>query len=207
MSGRLSAFSGRPDGGGVVDGPVFDGCAFEECWSWIDGEGPAGDGEHVRVVDGVAEDCVGCGEADTGECGDFAFVGGDIDERIGDEAVGDRDLCGEDSVCGDVEALDTFFDDPVAGGADGPYFGSGGLEVADEGQEFGEDVALDLRGEEFGGRGAHVRLAEAAVDLDHFAADVEFGDLACEIAFVAEVEACDGFGREDSAVDGPAHEA
>ncbi len=83
----------------------------------------------------------------------------------------DGDVGGEDLFGGDVEAADAFFDDPVAGGADGPDFGVGGLEVGDEGAEFGEDVGFDVGAEEFGGGGAEGRLGEAGVDLDHLAAD------------------------------------
>ncbi len=61
--------------------------------------------------------------------------------------------------------------------------------------------------EELGGGGAQVGLAEAGVDLDHLATDFEFGDLAGEVAAIADVEAGDGFGGEDAALDGPAHEA
>ena len=62
----------------------------------------------------------------------------------------------------------------------------------------GEDVGLDLGGEVVGGGGAHVGVAEAGVDLDHFAADGEFGDLAGEVALIAPVEPADGFGREQA---------
>ena len=83
-------------------------------------EGAAGDGEHRGVMDGVAEDRVGRGDADAGEGGDFAFVGGHVEEDVGDDAVLDLDAGREDAVCGDPKRANTFFDDPVVGGADGP---------------------------------------------------------------------------------------
>ena len=152
----------------------------------------SGDGEHGGVVDGVAEDGVGRGDAGAGERGDLALVGGDVEEDVGDDAVGDGDAGGEDAGGRDGEAADALLDDPVAGGADGPDVGAGGLEVADEGEHLGEDVGLDLGGEEFGGGGAHLLLAEAVVDLDHLAADGELGDLAAEVGAVALVEPVDG---------------
>ena len=183
------------DGGGVVDRPAFEGAALEQGGGGVDGEGSAGDGEHVRVVDRVAEDGVGGGETDAGEGGDFSFVGWYVKDGVADDAVGDSDAGCEDSVGWDVEAADAFVDDPIAGGTDGPDFGAGGLQLADEGEQFGEDVALDLGGEELCSGGAHVGLADAAVDLHHFAADCEFGDLAGEVAFVALVEPGDCFGE------------
>src|SRR6202034_3704799 len=147
-------------GGWIVDRPGFGGGAIEEAGAGIYGEGPAGsvlaarDGEHGRVVDGVAEDGVGCGDADAAEGFDFVFVGGDVEEAVGDDAVVDGDAGGEDVVGGDVEAADAFFDDPVVGGADGPDVAAVVLEVGDEGGEFGEDVGLDVVGEEVGGGGA-----------------------------------------------------
>jgi len=87
------------DGGGVVDGPAFGGGAGEEVGGGVYGEGAgdivlgAGDGEHGGVVDGVAEDCVGCvragGDAHTAEGFYFVFVGGDVEELVRDDAVGD----------------------------------------------------------------------------------------------------------------------
>ena len=158
-------------------------------------------------MDGVAEDRVRVGEADTGEGGDFAFVGGDVEQGVGDDAVGDGYLGCEDAGGFDAEAANAFFDDPVAGGTDGPDLDAAELEFADEDFHLGEDVAFDLGGEEFGRGGAEVGLAEAGVDLDHLATDFEFGDLAGEIAAVADVEAGDGFGGEDALLDSPAHEA
>src|SRR6185437_11725040 len=94
----------------------------------------------------------------------------------------------EDSAGRNVEALDAFFDHPVAGGAYGPDLRACGLQCLNEAKEFGEDVALDLGGEEGCGCGAHVGVAEAAIDLNHFSADGELGDLASEIGLVALVE-------------------
>ena len=45
------------------------------------------DGEHGGVVDRVAEDGVGQGDADAAKGFDLAFVGGDVDEAVGDDAV------------------------------------------------------------------------------------------------------------------------
>jgi hypothetical protein len=126
-------------------------------------------------VNGVAEDAVGCGDtccdADTAKGFDFAFVGGDVDEAVGDDAVLDFYACGEDAVGGNVEAADAFFDDPVVGGADGPDVATVALEFGDELGEFGEDVGLDVGAEEVGGGAAESFNGEAAVDLDHLAAD------------------------------------
>ena len=148
----------RRYGGRIVDGPGFVGGAGEEAGGGVYGEGLAGDGEHGRVVDGVAEDGVGCvfacRDADATEGFDFVFVGGDVDEAVGDDAVNDFDARGEDVIGGDVEAADAFFDDPVVGGADGPDVAAVVLELGDEDGEFGEDVGLDVIGEEVGGGGA-----------------------------------------------------
>jgi hypothetical protein len=157
---------------------VCGGGAGEEGGRRVDGEGAglsisaACDGEHGGVVDGVAEDGAGCGDAGAVKGGDFELVGGDGEERVGDDAAWvDGYLCGEDFFGGDVEAADALFDDPVRGGTDGPDLGAGGLEVVDEGEEFGEDVGFDVGGEELGRGGAEVLLGEAGVDLDHLAAD------------------------------------
>ena len=92
-------------------------------------------------------------DADAAEGFDFVFVGGDVDEAVGDEAGGvDLYAGGEDVVGGDVEAADAFFDDPVVGGGDGPDVAAVVLELGDEDGEFGEDVGLDVVAEEAGRR-------------------------------------------------------
>ncbi len=206
------------DGGGEVDGPAFGGAAFEQSSGGVDGEGAcdfllrarvvlgARDGEHGGVVDGVAEDGVGYGDADATQGFDFAFVGGDVDDAVGGiKAVG-FDACGEDAVGGDVEALDAFFDDPVVGGADGPDVAAVSLEVGNEGEHLREDVGFDVGAEEVGGGVAEGVDGETAVNLDHLAADVEFGDGALAVAVVAGVEPGDLRGGDELVVDGPAHE-
>ena len=170
MRGRRSGRY-RGDGGRVIDGPAAGDAAFDEVGGGVDGEGTGGDGEHGGVVDGVAEDGAGCGDADAVEGGYFAFVGGDVKEALGGDVVLHGDASCEDAVGGDVEALDAFFNDPIAGGADGPDVDAVLLEVGDELEHFGEDVALDVVGEEIGGGTAEFGLAESVVDLHHFAAD------------------------------------
>ncbi len=169
---RTSALVVGPDGLGVEDGPVAGCSDISERWGWIDGEGAAGDPEHGGVVDGVAEDSVGVGDADAAEGCGLAFVGGDVDEVAGGDAVFDFGAGGEDAAGGNVEEFDAFFDDPVVGGADGPDFCSLLLEFGDEGAEFGEDLGLDVGAEVFGGGAAEFVFVEAGVDLDHFAADL-----------------------------------
>jgi hypothetical protein len=57
------------------------GAAFEELGGGVDGKGAAGsflatsDGEHSGVVDGVAEDGIGAGDAGAVEGGYLALVG------------------------------------------------------------------------------------------------------------------------------------
>ncbi len=162
-------------------------------------------------MDGISEDGVGSvdagGDADGGEGGDFAFVGGDVKEGVGGEAVGvDGDAGGEDAVGGDVEAADAFFDDPVVGGADGPDVAAGGLEFGDELAHFGEDVGLGELAEELGGGAAELGEGDASVDLYHFAADGELGDFAAVVGVVAAVEPRDLIRGEEAGLHGPAHE-
>ena len=175
---RLSGRYGR----GIVDGPAFVRRRVgEQAGGGVDGEGRwsvgCGDGEHGGVVDGVAEDGVGGGDADAAEGFDFVLVGGDVDEAVGDDAVDDFDAGGEDAVGGDAEAAHAFFDDPVVGGADGPDVAAVVLQFGDEVRHFGEDVGLDVVAEEVAGGGAEGLDGEAAVDLDHLAADVDLGDV------------------------------
>ena len=144
---------------------------------------------------GVAEDCVGRRDADARERGDLALVGGDIKESIGDDPVSDEYTRGEDAVWRNGESADALLDDPVAGRADGPYLCAGGLQVAHEREHLGENIPLDLSGEELSGGGAHLGFAEAGVDLHHLSADGEFGDLAGEVAAIAEVQPGSCIGR------------
>src|SRR6185437_13345222 len=100
----------------------------------------ARDGQHGGVVDRVAEDGVRLSDANAGERGGFAFVGGDVEQAVGDDTVLDGDPGGEDTIRWNIEAADAFFDDPVVGGTDGPDLDATGLIVGDEGAEFGEDA-------------------------------------------------------------------
>jgi len=197
--------------------PGFAGGAGEQVGGGVYGEGAgnlilgAGDGEHGGVVDGVAEDGVGsviaCCDAYAREGDDFIFVGGDVEEVVGDEAVGvDLDMGGEDAVGGDVEAANTFFDDPVVGGADGPDVAAVVLKLGDQGGEFGEDVGLDELGEEMGGGAAEGINGEAGVDGGHVAADVVLVDRLIFVAFVAGEDPVDFLGGQQFGVDGPVHE-
>jgi len=196
----------RSDGGREVDWPAGGGTVTEQVRRGVYGEGCCCDGEHGGVVDGVAEDGVRSGDPGAAEGGYFAFVGGYIEQAVGGEAIFDGDAGAKDAVGWDVEALDAFFDDPVAGGADGPDVDAGGLELGDEFEHFREDVALDVVGEEVGGGAAEFGFAEALVDLDHLAADGELGDLAALVAGVAVVEPVGGVAGEQAGVHGPAHE-
>ncbi len=205
-SGRLLREDGWGYGGGVVDGPADFGAVAEEVGGGVDGEGASGDGEHGGVVDGVAEDGVGGGDAGVAEGGDFAFVGGDVEEGVRRDTVVRGDAGGEDSMGGDVEAGDGLFDDPVVGGADGPDVAAVGLEVVDELAHLGEDVGFDVGGEEGGGGGAEGVDGEAAVDLDHLAADLELVDLAAVVGVVAGEEPGGLVGGEEAGVHGPTHE-
>lgn len=210
----LSAFRGLgsdlvvgPDGLGVEDGPAVGGGNIDEGRRRVDGEGAAGDLKHGGVVDGVAEDGVGVGDADAAEGFGLAFVCGDVDELAGDDAVFNFDAGGKDAGGGNVEALDAFFDDPVVGGTDGPDFGALLLEFGDEGAEFGEDLRFDVGAEIFGGGSAEFVFVEAAVDLDHFTADVQLGDFSLAVEAMAGVDPVGGVAGEQADVHGPGHEA
>jgi hypothetical protein len=207
----------RGYGCGVVDGPAFGGGAGEEVGGGVYGEGAvdaveaAGDGEHGGVVDGVAEDGVGrgdvCCDAYMAEGFYFVFVGGDVEEVVGDEAVGGDLYAGGEDVAGrDVEAANAFFDDPVVGGADGPDVAAVALEFGDELGHLGEDVGLDVATEEVCSGVAESFDGEIAVDLDHLAADVVFGDGAAFVAFVTVIHPGDLFGGDEFGIDGPVHE-
>ena len=168
---------------------------MEEGRRRVDGEGV---GARWRAWRRRGRSCrrrVRVGEADAGEGGDFAFVGGDVEQRVGDEAVDDSY-----SGCEDAGGLMPKRRTPssmtqsqveLTAQISTPRNWSSRMRTS----HLGKDVGFDLGGEEFGGGGAEVGLAEAGVDLDHLAADFEFGDLAGEVAAVADVEARDGFGE------------
>ncbi len=160
-----------PDGFGVEDGPAVRGGDIDQGRGWVDGEGTARNLEHGGVVDRVAEDGVGVGNAGAAKGFGLAFVGRDVDEFAGDDAVFNFDAGGENAAGGKVEALDAFFNDPVVGRADGPDFRALLLEFCDEGPEFGEDLGVDMGAEVLGSSTAEFVFVEAVVDLDHFAAD------------------------------------
>jgi len=196
-----------PDGLRVEDGPAVVGGDVDERRGWIDGEGVASDLEHGGVVNGVAEDGIGVGNTDAAKGFSLAFVGGDVDELAGDNAVFNFDAGGEDAISGNVEALNTFFNDPVVGGADGPDFGALLLKAGDEGAELGEDLRLDVGAEVFGGGAAELVFVEASVNLDHFTADLEFGDFALAVEAMTGVDPVRGIAGEEADVHGPVHEA
>jgi hypothetical protein len=207
---RATVSGGWADGSGPEDGPVALGAEAGEVSGGIDWEGSTGDGQHGGIVQGVAEDDVGMGDARAGEGSDLAFVGGDVAQGGcgygGAAGAGAGDAGGEHVVGGDVEAADTFFDDPVAGGADGPDVDAGAAKIADEAEHFGKDVFFDLGGEELGGGVAEGGDGDALVDLDHFAADVEFGDVSGLVTHVAAFHPVDFFEREKAVLHGPPHE-
>lgn len=196
-----------PDGFGIEDRPAVGGGDIDERRGWINGEGVAGDFHHGCIVDGVAEDGVGIGDADASEGFGLSFVGGDVDEIAGDDSVFDFHTGCEDATGGNVKALDAFFHDPVVGGTDGPDFRALLLEFGDEGAELGEDLRLDVGTEVFGGSAAELVFVEAGVDLDHFAADLEFGDFALAVEAVAGVDPVGGIAGEEADVHCPVHES
>ena len=61
--------------------------------------------------------------------------------------------------------------------------------------------------EEGGGGGAEVGDGEAAIDLDHLAADGELGDFAALVGLIAAPEPVLGGGVEETVGDGPMHES
>ena len=106
-----------------------------------------------------------------------------------------------------AEVADAFFDDPVVGGADGPDFAAGGVEIGDEALHLRKDVGMDLGAEEGGGGAAELGLLEAGVELHHLSADGEFGDVAGAIEAVAGIDPVGGIAGDESGFDGPEHEA
>ena len=155
----------------MKDGPAFAGAAFYEGGCGIDGKRAARNGQHGGVVDGVAEDRVWVHNAGVTKGCDFALIGGNIEDPVGNAAVVYGYAGGEDAVGGDVEAADAFFNDPIVCGADGPDVGAALLELGDEVVEFGEDVGFDVIAEEGGGCDTESAFLEAGVNLDHLAAD------------------------------------
>ena len=165
------------------------------------------DFEHAEVMHAVAEDNVGMGEADAAECGGLAFVAGYVEERVGDDAVLRSDAGGEDALRRDAKFADAFFDHPVVGGGDGPYFNTGILQFVHESDHDGEEAGLNVIAEVLRGGVANGSFREAAVDLGHLAADGDLVDFAAVVAGVAVEEAFCGFRREQAGVDGMRHEA
>ena len=62
-----------------------------------------GDLEHGEVVERVAEDGVGVGQAYAAECRGFCRAGGNVDEFAGNDSVGNFDFGGENALFGDAE--------------------------------------------------------------------------------------------------------
>ena len=79
-----------------------------------------GDLEHGEVVERVAEDGVGMGQAHAAKRHRFCRAGGNVDEFAGDDAVDNFDFGGEDALFGNAEIAHTFRDDPLVGGTHGP---------------------------------------------------------------------------------------
>ncbi len=137
----------------------------------------------------------------------FVFVCGHVEELIGNHSVGiDLYARGEDVVGWDGEPADTFFDDPIVRGADGPDVASPLLEIGDQDGELGEDVGLDVLGEELRGGASEGFDREAGVDPGHVAADVVLGDRLIFVAFVPLENPVDLLGGDELGVDGPVHE-
>jgi len=137
----------------------------------------------------------------------LALVGGDVGELGGEHARGDADFRGEDAGFGNVEVADTLGDDPAVGGAHGPELDAQGVKGFEQGADFGEDAVVDVGAEVFGGGGAEFLLAEAFIELDHFAADDEFADGAGEVGAVAVVDPVAGGAGDEALFDGPVHES
>ena len=178
----------------------------EQGGGWVDGEGTACDGEHGGVVDGVAEDYVGGVHAGVLESGHLPFVRRNGEDLVGDDSVDDSCSGGQDVIGGDAELTDTFLDDPVVGGADGPDLGSKLVELVDEGLHLREDPRTNELGEVDAGDAAHLVLTQTLVHLDHFAADGELGDLAAEVGAIAAVDEVDDLAGDEAGLDGPLHE-
>ena len=172
----------------------------------IDREGARGDREHGGVVDGVAEHDIGGMDPGLMEGCNFALVGGDGEQLVGDDAAGDTDAGGEDTSGGDAELADAFLDDPVVGGADGPDFGSELMELLNQRAHFRKDAGADELGEVDAGDAAHFIFVQTLVHLDHFAADGELADVSAEVGAVAAVDEVDDLAGHEAGLDGPLHE-
>ena len=165
-----------------------------------------GDLEHGEVVERIAEDGVGMRKTDAAERCGFGRAGGDVDEFAGDEAVDDFDFGGEDALFGNAEVANAFRDDPLVGGTDGPELDVGFAQRVDEGGQLREDVGAYVLAEVAGSGGAQFLLAQASVDLNHFAADLSLVDLAGEVGAVAVVHPIGSGAGDEAVVDGPDHE-
>lgn len=194
-------------GSGTVVTPATLGSRFEKRGRGINRKRVCCDLEHGEVVNGVAEDGVGTGEADTLEGDGFAFVGGDVDDLAFDDAVFNANFGGKDADVRDAEFAYTFRDDPFVGGTDGPKLDASVLEGGEEGRNFREDAGLDDVCHVSGGGGAEFGLVEAGVDLDHLAADLQLRDLAGEVGAVTGVDPVSGGARDEALLDGPFHES
>ena len=84
-------------------------------------EGVAGHLQHGQVVNGVAEDSVGVGQANPPESHCFALIGWDVDNVAGNEPLLHTNLGRQDALFGDAQIAQPFSDHPLVGGTDGPY--------------------------------------------------------------------------------------
>lgn len=211
-AGRHRLFAGDgtrgfQDFAGPEVSPSAASTFFEQSGRWIDGEGMCRDLEHGEIVKGVAEDRVGMGKADAAKCFGFSAVSGDIDEVGGNDVFGDSDFGGKDALLGNAEVAHAFGDDPLVGGTHGPKLDVAIDQFPDERVDFREDVGTDMFGEEASGGGAQLLLAQAGIDLDHFAADLRFADGAGKVGTIAGVHPVGGGAGDKSLFNGPDHES
>jgi hypothetical protein len=191
----------------MVDVPAGVGCDLQQGLGWIDGISLFGEGEHRSIVNGIAEDGVGRGAVDAAERFGLAFVGWNVDDVFGDEAIFDADFCSHDAFSRNTEAGYAFFHNPVVGGTDGPDFRAAVVKSFDERQHFRKDIFLDLQAEVFASCLADFVFGVAFVDLEHFRADGVFIHFAAEVAAMARVEPVAIGAGDEAAFHGPAHEA
>jgi hypothetical protein len=187
--------------------PASFGTLFEEPQGGVDREGMRRHFQHGKVVERVAEDGISPGNSDAPESGGFGGSGGNVDEFAGDDSVCDSDLRSEHSIVGDAEFANTFRDDPLIGGADGPEFDSLVAQHGDERGYFGEDVRPNMFGKVTCGSGAEFLFMQAGVHLHHLSADLEFADVSGDVGAVAGVHPVAGGAGDESLVHGPDHEA
>src|SRR5579884_2470948 len=110
---------------GIEDGPSVLGSAFYKSRRRIYREGVPCNFQHGLIVDGVAKDAIRVRYSYAGQCFGLGFVGWDIYQLAGYNAVLDLHGRGQNMFGGNAEALYAFFNHPVTSGAYSPQFCSG----------------------------------------------------------------------------------